>query len=115
MSKLAGSQLFTAPSSPAPAVVRNRASAAPKITARSGAARSRAPLFRETASELALRSGPTRAMMMRSSWISPIPSPQRMGSKIDRLTNPYVVAQLWGELNPHKASSDVTLCHRFDF
>lgn len=42
---LARLQLFTAPAPPAPAVVRNRASLAPKITAWSRLAPADAPLF----------------------------------------------------------------------
>lgn len=58
-----------------------------------GPERSGAPLLPRKAPEAGAVLGPTRAMMMRSSWFRQVPSPQQMGSKIHRLTNLSVVRQ----------------------
>lgn len=114
MSKLAGWQLFTAPTSPVPAVVKNRASVAREL--RPGAVPHGAvPHCYGAGLRVRRRAQAHTSYDDEVILVSPSSFCPANGLKDSPTYKSSCCLKLWGEMNPHLAINDVTLCPRLGF
>lgn len=116
MSKLAASQLFTAPTSPVPVVVKNRASVARELRP-GGVPHGAVPHSYGAGLRVRRRAQAHTSYGDEVILVSPSSSCPANGLKDSPTykSSCCYSKQLWGEMNPHLAINDVTLCPRLGF